>query len=158
MKSTKLPLRFVVLIEWRLHAALALLLMLAALLWPARAQAAPRDKVAADLRQAVDSAATPRQRWHQELAGRRYVHTLVVSDGRDAGQVELRRAVVAAGGTVHWRYQSLPALFVTLPVDKVDGTARVSPSPCWIRASPGTTPRSPMASARGLHAPSTLRR
>ena len=123
MTYSTLPLRFVVLIEWRVHAALALLLTMAALLWPAPAHAAPRDKVAADLRQAMESADPPRHRWQQEQAGRRYVHALVVSDGRDPEQVELRRAVLAAGGTVYWRYRSVQALFVTLPVDKVDALA-----------------------------------
>ncbi|HSW03310.1 S8 family serine peptidase, partial [Aquabacterium sp.] len=117
--------RFVVLIESRMlrtaFAALAIVGLLAALWGPqaARAQGAASRKIAVDLRDALQAAATPKNNWSRDLAAGRYVRALVVSNATDPELTELRAHVLAVGGSVYYRYLSVSALSVLLPANRV---------------------------------------
>lgn len=74
------------------------------------AQPAVASKIAADLQEILRSPATPKRSWTEELAGRRYVKALIVSSSTDPDLAELRANVLALGGSVYYRYLSVPAL------------------------------------------------
>ena len=98
--------RYVILIESRmLRAALWALaaMSLLAVLWgpaAALAQGAASNKIAADLREGMQSPGARHKHWLRELAGTRYVRALVVSSSSDPELADLRAHVQAVGGAV----------------------------------------------------------
>lgn len=94
---------------------------------PAFAQlnpAAMGPKVSADLRQMVGAFATANRNWAMDLGGRRYVKALIVSSAADPDLLVLRSAVVAAGGSVYYKYISINAISVVLPADQIGAIAQ----------------------------------
>ena len=96
----------------------------------ARAQVAPLYKFSDDLVLvpvtsfvtalfARSSAAPALPSWARDINGVRYVKVLLVSDSSDPDLVDLRSSVVAAGGSVYYRYLSVRALSVLLPASRL---------------------------------------
>ena len=104
---------------------LAALGLLAGLLGgqPLRAQTAAGNKVAADLQLVIAAGATPKLSWAKDLLGVRHVKALLISNATDPDMGELRNAVLAAGGSVYFRYTSVRALSVMLPAAQVAALA-----------------------------------
>jgi len=116
--------RFIVLIEARMLGLAMTMLLIAALFSSSvHAQSVASSKVAADLRDAISASITPRSSWTRDVAGTRYVKALVVSNSSDSDLTELRAQVLAAGGSVYYRYMSVTALSVLLPAARVDDIA-----------------------------------
>ena len=87
------------------------------------AHAAPQDgKVAADLRAALASQRT-NSSWAASTSRGTYVQVLVSAATSDPALTELRAAILAAGGSVFYAYQSTPALLAVLPAAQVDTIA-----------------------------------
>lgn len=99
---------FIVLIEERavrLPRALAALTLLAGLVGlPAPHAQTAGSKIAADLQQAIDAPTTPKLNWAKDVSGVRHVKALVISDSSDPDLAALRAQVIAAGGSVYFRY------------------------------------------------------
>ena len=100
----------------------------------ARAQVAPLSKFANDLLFAPvgsvvtavlsplfgrSSAAPALPSWVKDINGVRYYKVLLVSDSSDPDLVDLRSSVLAAGGSVYYRYLSVRALSVMLPASSL---------------------------------------
>ncbi|WP_141291412.1 hypothetical protein, partial [Ideonella azotifigens] len=118
--------RFVVLAERRLVrllvAVLPLIGLISALWWPqaAHSQTGNSHKIATDLRDVLQSpSAAARASWARDTSSGRYVRVLVVSNSPDPELTELRAHVLAAGGSVYYRYLAVSALSVLLPADRV---------------------------------------
>ena len=145
MKSNS---RFTVLIERRQFVTriLAILMstaLLAALFGAqhARAQVAFQSKMASDLQpfmtlatgaplttssattDKVSGKAPPLPAWVKDVKGLRYAKVLIVSNSSDPDLTELREAVLAAGGSVYFRYVSVRALSVLLPTYRIAAIA-----------------------------------
>ncbi|HEX6721087.1 MAG TPA: S8 family serine peptidase, partial [Burkholderiaceae bacterium] len=78
-----------------------------------------RLKIAPDLLATVTSSALPEVPWARLLGGEVLVRALVVADSDDATLTNLRRQVVAMGGSVTYNYTSIRALAVMLPASKL---------------------------------------
>jgi hypothetical protein len=94
---------------------------------PAFAQVNPAaigSKVSTDLRRMVGAFATAERNWAMDLGGRRYVKVLIVGSAADPDLLALRSAVVAAGGSVYYKYISVNAISVVLPADQISAIAR----------------------------------
>jgi len=103
----------------RLLAAAALSLAAAAL--PAAtafAQSASANaKLAPELRSLLAGNGTAGTTWLRSLGGQPYVKVLIVAPGGTAPELaELRREILARGGSVHYNYVSLRALSAMLPL------------------------------------------
>jgi len=86
---------------------------------PARAQTTTQGKVAIDLQRVIAAPLTPLLNWATDLLGQRYVKALIVANSTDPSLAALRAAVLANGGSVYYRFVSVPALSVMLPASKV---------------------------------------
>ena len=62
-------------------------------------------------------------KWAANTARGKYVQVVISADSRDPALTDLRRAVLAAGGSVFYAYQSAPALLAVLPAAAVDTIA-----------------------------------
>src|SRR5690349_3719636 len=71
--------------------------------------------VSDDLNSAVSAVVTPKSSWVKDINHTRYVKVLIVSNSTDPDLKSLRSAVLAAGGSVYYRFLSVPALSVMLP-------------------------------------------
>ena len=82
-------------------------------------------KIATDLSAAIAAASTPKLSWAKDVNGARRVKGLIVSNTDDAELTALRAAVMAAGGSIDYRYSSVLALALAamLPADKVNTIA-----------------------------------
>ncbi|MCC6246329.1 MAG: S8 family serine peptidase, partial [Rubrivivax sp.] len=83
------------------------------------APAAAQDRLAPELR-AIQHAAqvgqpTTAAPWRRVVAGSEHVRVLVLAASADPELLALRRAIVAAGGSVHYGYQSVRALAAMVP-------------------------------------------
>ncbi|MCL4697725.1 MAG: hypothetical protein KJ023_11855, partial [Burkholderiaceae bacterium] len=83
------------------------------------APAAAQDRLAPELR-AIQHAAqvgqpTTAAPWRRVVAGSEHVRVLVLAASADPELLALRRAIVAAGGSVHYGYQSERALAAMVP-------------------------------------------
>jgi hypothetical protein len=87
-----------------------------------RAQTAA-SKIAQDLQTVLAAPTTPKLNWARDVNGQRYVKVLIVSNADDAELAALRTAVMAAGGSIYYRYSSVLALSALLPAAKVAGIA-----------------------------------
>jgi subtilisin family serine protease len=119
---------FVVLMEkraWRQIAGrLALALGMAALAGSLGAKPVPQQKLAPDLKGVVAGKSGGKSNWQKDIGSRSYVKALVVSNSSDPELTELRARIVAVGGSVYYRYLTVPALSVMLPVDRVNEIAQ----------------------------------
>jgi subtilisin family serine protease len=77
------------------------------------------SNVSADLVAVIDARTTPKVSFARDSKGVRYVKALIVSNSTDPDLVQLRGAVIAAGGSVYLRYVSVAAISVMLPAGKV---------------------------------------
>src|SRR6185436_13428849 len=78
-----------------------------------------------DLAAAVTAASVSGVTWARETTSGRMVKVLVIADASvDPDLVNLRRAIVAAGGSVHYRYIPVPGVSAVLPASKVFEIAR----------------------------------
>ena len=84
--------------------------------------ARPDGKVAADLRTALTSSG-PKAKWAASTQRGTYVQVVISADSTDPALSDLRAAVLAAGGSVFYVYQSAPALLAILPAGAVDAIA-----------------------------------
>ena len=80
---------------------------------------AGNGKVAADLRAALQHPGA-NAKWTADTARGKYVQVVISADSRDPSLTDLRGAVLAAGGSVFYAYQSAPALLAVLPAAAVD--------------------------------------
>jgi serine protease AprX len=79
-----------------------------------------RRKVSADLQQVVSGGTISGLSWARDGSAGRMVKTLVVAKpGVDPDLTALRSAIVAAGGTVYYRYISVNGVLAMLPVSRV---------------------------------------
>ena len=79
-----------------------------------------RRKVSADLQQVVYGGSISGLSWARDTYSGRMVKALVVArPGVDPDLTALRSAVVAAGGTVYYRYISVNGVLAMLPVSRV---------------------------------------
>ncbi|MDH5340862.1 MAG: S8 family serine peptidase, partial [Rubrivivax sp.] len=77
-------------------------------------------KIAADLLAAINASSTPRLSWAKDIDGVRYVKAIVVgTPTADPELTSLRNSVLAAGGSIYFRYTSVAALSVLLPAQRV---------------------------------------
>jgi hypothetical protein len=97
------------------HAARSIALCAAALLLNAAPAAAQSAKIATDLQAVLSAGTTPVINWARDVNGVRYVKVLIVSNADDAELSNLRKAVMAAGGSIYYRYSSVLALAALLP-------------------------------------------
>lgn len=87
-----------------------------------RAQTAA-SKIAQDLQTVLAASTTPKINWAKDVNGRRHVKVLIVSNSDDAELSALRSAVMAAGGSIYYRYSSVLALSAMLPASQVAAIA-----------------------------------
>ena len=80
-------------------------------------------KIATDLQAVLSAAQTPSINYAKDVNGARYVKVLIVSNADDAELTGLRSAVMAAGGSIYYRYSSVQALAAMLPANKVSTIA-----------------------------------
>ena len=112
------------------HAALALALVATGHALAANGSlddvAVARAKLSPDLLQAVDTRTASTAPWVNDgLAGGRLVKVLVLGDKSTSSDLkDLRRDIVAAGGSVYYRYISLTGVSAMLPAAKVVDIAR----------------------------------
>ena len=100
---------------------LALMLLCGA---PARAAYSP--KIALDLQVLMALPITPNVNWARDVNGVRHVKVLIVSNSDDAELTTLRRAVMAAGGSIYYRYSSVLALSALVPANKLASLAALA--------------------------------
>jgi hypothetical protein len=79
-------------------------------------------KVSDDLSAVVAAATTPKISWAKDVAGVRYVKALIIVDAA-SNATKTRDAVLHAGGSVYYRYTSVPALSVLMPASSVTSIA-----------------------------------
>jgi hypothetical protein len=88
---------------------------------------AARAKVSQDLTAALSVNSITGTKWAKETSAGRMVKVLVMARPTvDPDLVNLRSAVVSAGGSVYYRYISVSGLAVVLPAAKVIDLARRS--------------------------------
>ncbi len=93
---------------------------LAVLALSAHAQNAVDEKIAADLRGVLASGPSKNINWARKEKGQWQAKVLVISaDGGDPELTALRRAVLSGGGSVVYKYISVNAISVVLPIDQV---------------------------------------
>ena len=109
-------------LTWRSPLVLVLMLTLALANPAAHAQTAS-SKIARDLQPALTATTTPTINWAKDINGVRYVKVLIVSNSDDAALTALRSAVMAAGGSIYYRYSSVLALAALLPANQVSTIA-----------------------------------
>ena len=100
-----------------LPAALFALALMGSLSAPAHGQTL-QSKIATDLQAVVSATTTPSLSWAKDVAGARYVKVLIVSNADDPELTSLRSAIMAAGGSIYFRYSSVLALAAMLPASK----------------------------------------
>ncbi|MDQ3027880.1 MAG: S8 family serine peptidase, partial [Pseudomonadota bacterium] len=92
-----------------------------------RSHADARGKVSTDLQQALAAPSVSGVTWARESSAGRMVKVLVLAHGTvDPDLVNLRRAIVAAGGSVYYRYISVTGVSAVLPAARVLDIARRS--------------------------------
>src|SRR4030095_4102212 len=79
----------------------------------------PATKLSADLCDARSAPTPPKVKWLKQDGGGRYVKVIIVAGGNDPQLASLRSAIVAAKGSVYYRYQSVPGLSAMLPGGQV---------------------------------------
>jgi subtilisin family serine protease len=79
-------------------------------------------KVAADLKSALQGQAG-KARWVAQTRRGVYVQVVINGDAPDPELAELRRGILAQGGSVLYRYQATPAILAVLPVGAVNAIA-----------------------------------
>jgi serine protease AprX len=135
------------------HAARSIALCAAALLLNAAPAAAQSAKIATDLQAVLSAGTTPVINWARDVNGVRYVKVLIVSNADDAELSNLRKAVMAAGGSIYYRYSSVLALAALLPAGKVAAIAARSDvqsiSPNRLMTRSASTLESITGAARG---------
>src|SRR5262249_23580321 len=72
-------------------------------------------KIAPDLASAITAPVLPAVKWAKDTGNGRFFKVIVVGSGADPVLTDLRAAVVAAGGAVNYRYQSIQGFSATLP-------------------------------------------
>ena len=78
------------------------------------------NKLARDLPAVVAAPTTPALNWTKDVNSQRYVKVLVIATpGSKAELTALRSSVLAAGGSVFYRFMAVHALSVLLPANKV---------------------------------------
>ncbi len=96
-----------------------------ALAHPAQAQiildptAFPATKLAPDLVSALNSKVPKSVKWMKEDGGGRYVKVIIMAGGSDPQLAALRSAIVAAKGSVYYRYQSVAGLSAMVPGSQI---------------------------------------
>ena len=114
---------FIVLIERRLLRPLTLVLLSSLALVAGlgvHAGSKPKiQKTAKDLQAAIAAPLLAGDKWVKDSNGQRFVDAVVVSNSSDPTMQDLRRAVLALGGTVNGRFNTVRALSVTLPAKAV---------------------------------------
>jgi serine protease AprX len=119
----------------------ATVLLAAATLLAAASARAQTTKIATDLQAVFAATTTPAVNWARDLNGVRYVKVLIVSNADDAELTGLRSAVMAAGGSIYYRYSFVLALAALLPANKVGTIAArtdvqsISPNRLMTRAA-----------------------
>ena len=84
-----------------------------------------RAKLSPDLLQAVDTRLPTTAPWVKDAPTGRLVKVLVMGDKAAASDLrDLRRDILAAGGSVYYRYISLTGVSAMLPANKVIELAR----------------------------------
>ena len=68
----------------------------------------------------------PTVSWSKTIGGVTYLKVLIVSSSTDPDLSSLRAAVLAAGGSVYYRYTSVTALSAMLPANKVNAIAALA--------------------------------
>src|SRR5437763_2986383 len=105
-----------------LPAALFAVALMGSLSAPARGQTL-QTKIASDLQAVLSATTTPSLSWAKDVAGVRFVKVLIVSNADDPNLTSLRSAVMAAGGSIYFRYSSVLALAAMMPASKVASIA-----------------------------------
>jgi subtilisin family serine protease len=123
LKNNKTETSFTVLVERRrVLAAMTGTLAVAAALWaysPGAQAQTNSPKIARDLQPVLTAATTPVINWAKDVNGVRYVKVLIVANTSDVELSNLRKAVMAAGGSIYYRYSSVMALAALLPASQV---------------------------------------
>ncbi|MEO8806719.1 MAG: S8 family serine peptidase [Burkholderiaceae bacterium] len=121
---------FIVLIERRVSLrhwfplrSLLTLALVSGLINPLAHAQTGSNKIARDLQPVLTAATTPLINWAKDVNGVRYVKVLIVSNSDDAALTTLRAAVMAAGGSIYYRYSSVLALAALLPANQVGAIA-----------------------------------
>ena len=84
-----------------------------------------RDKLATDLAAALSAPSVSGVTWARDTSSGRMVKVLVMAHSTaDPDLVNLRRAIVSAGGTVYYRYISVGGVSAVLPASQVLNIAR----------------------------------
>jgi subtilisin family serine protease len=105
------------------HLARALLLAVS-IIGVASAQSAVDQKIAPDLREAINAAPNKNINWIKKIKGTWQVKVLVVSaNSSDPELMVLRQAISGMGGSVIYRYISVPAVSVVVPLQSVRALA-----------------------------------
>ncbi|HEX7640446.1 MAG TPA: hypothetical protein VF457_18785, partial [Burkholderiaceae bacterium] len=118
---------YVILVESRRWAAvlrrlaLSVVALFALLGLAQAAQGAPGapHKIARDLSEGLWKQRAVDQGWGRDLGGVRYAKVLVVTDGSDPAMADLRRQVMAMGGSIYHRYLAVPAVLAMVPAAHV---------------------------------------
>ena len=79
------------------------------------------DKLSDDLK--GPAAPSKKNSWLNTVGAVTYAKVVVVANSTDPDLVDLRRAVLAAGGSVFYKFLSINGLLVMLPVDQVNTIA-----------------------------------
>ena len=79
----------------------------------------PATKLSADLVAALNAPTPPKVKWLKQDGGGRYVKVIIIGSGSDPELIALRSAIVAAKGSVYYRYQSVPGVSAMLPGGQV---------------------------------------
>ncbi len=58
--------------------------------------------------------------WLNSVGATTYAKVVIVAGGSDPELTDLRRAVVAKGGSVYYRYVSISGLLAVVPLDQID--------------------------------------
>jgi serine protease AprX len=116
-----------------------------------------RAKLSADLLRAVDTRTATTSPWVNDAATGRLVKVLVMGDKSAASDLkDLRRDILAAGGSVYYRYISLTGVSAMLPASKVIDIARRKDVVRMLPNRPTSRTSSLVEAASGagdLHAP-----
>jgi subtilisin family serine protease len=107
-----------------LRSALAVLVCVASLTLPPRAEAQVANidvqlKIAPDLRATISASTTAIVPWATLLNGRLLVKVLVTSNSDDQSLTALRNFVLSLGGSVYYNYASLRMLAVMVPASQL---------------------------------------
>ena len=82
-------------------------------------QAKDGPKISDDLKDAAKAPSSSKTSWIKTSGAVTYAKVVIVADSTDPDLVALRRAIVAAGGTVFYKYLSISGVLAMLPLDQV---------------------------------------